>query len=394
MSKEPVSAHAATPDPSASVTGTDPVEATPIEATESCRYCWMCRHVCPVGHVTQRETLTPHGWALMIASVKRGTLQWNAETAAALYACADCGLCRAHCVTDQPLPEAIVSARAGVAAAGIAPPEAYALHESLRAWGSRYGARDRRVPQAQGDVGIFVSDTALHAAPHALDAARRLLDTVGVHAVPVAFGRSNGHVASALGFPDTAAALARAVLDDVDAAGCRTLLVLGAEDQYAFERLYRERLYHERLGLDWPADVAIVSVSTVLADAHANGRLAFHRLDEPPPYAYHDPCHAPRIAWNAAAPRALLRAVLGADPVELFWRGSRAHPCGAIGGLEVTQPLMAARLAEARLADAAASGARWLIADDPGCLQNLTRHRADGVEVRGFYELLAERLAS
>ena len=43
-----------------------------ILTTENCRYCLMCRHVCPVGHVTRLETLTPHGWGLTIASIRRG----------------------------------------------------------------------------------------------------------------------------------------------------------------------------------------------------------------------------------------------------------------------------------------------------------------------------------
>ena len=38
----------------------------PITTEQDCRFCWMCRHVCPVGHVTKRETLTPHAWALLI----------------------------------------------------------------------------------------------------------------------------------------------------------------------------------------------------------------------------------------------------------------------------------------------------------------------------------------
>ena len=83
-----------------------------VPTTENCRYCLMCRHVCPVGHVTHLETLTPHGWGLTIESVKRGLLTWNAETINVLYSCADCGACRANCVTDQPLPDAIASARA------------------------------------------------------------------------------------------------------------------------------------------------------------------------------------------------------------------------------------------------------------------------------------------
>jgi hypothetical protein len=74
----------------------------------------MCRHVCPVTRVTYNEATSPHGWALAIASVRRGLLDWNAETTDLLYQCADCGLCQSFCVTDQPLPDAIVAARAEV----------------------------------------------------------------------------------------------------------------------------------------------------------------------------------------------------------------------------------------------------------------------------------------
>ena len=70
--------------------------------TDGCRYCWMCRHVCPTGFITKRETHTPHGYALLIASATRGVSAWNAETVDALYHCADCGCCESHCATHQP----------------------------------------------------------------------------------------------------------------------------------------------------------------------------------------------------------------------------------------------------------------------------------------------------
>src|SRR5262245_26975030 len=98
----------------------------PVPTTENCRFCWMCRQACPVGHVSHRETYTPHAWALTIESVKRGQLEWNDESVSVLYACADCGLCQAHCATDQPLPDAIAQARAEVVAAGKAPAAVYA----------------------------------------------------------------------------------------------------------------------------------------------------------------------------------------------------------------------------------------------------------------------------
>jgi Fe-S oxidoreductase len=360
----------------------------PIEATHGCRYCWMCRHVCPVGHVTHRETHTPHAWALMIDAQSRGTLKWNDDSTNELYACADCGMCRTHCVTDQSLPEAIAEARASVARAGIAPKAVYALHEKLQKWGNPYQEGSSSKP-AKGEVGVFIGDAAAYLGPQVWEAAIKLLEAAGLKPVPVGVGRSNGVLASSLGFPDTATAHAKAVLSDVAAAGCRELLVLAPGDRYAFERLYRERL-----NIDWPAGVAVKEVTAVLADAAAAGRLKFRNRTDAPAYTYHDPCHGPRAGANFAAPRALLAAALGAKPaVDMFWREERAHPCGAIGGLEFTQPAIAARLADARLEDAASRGAKWVIADDPGCLNHL-RGRAGqgGLEVRGLYELLVEQL--
>jgi Fe-S oxidoreductase len=397
---------------------------TPLQTTEDCRYCWMCRHVCPVGHVTQRETLTPHGWALTIASVKRGALRWNEDSVGVLYACADCGLCRSHCVTDRPLPDAIAAARAEVASARLAPRVVYELEEKLRRWGNPYAPLSPRpsagvqavataatsavrsqdshrgaAPHADAparaehaEIGLFVGDAARHLAPRELEAAQKLLAAAGITPVLIGDGQSSGLLASSLGLPDTAAELGRAIINEVAAAGCRELLVLAPGDRYAFERLYSDRLH-----LAWPAGIAITEVTTVLAGALANGRLAFERRANgaAATYAYHDPCHAPRINRDGAAPRALLHAALGESRARnLFWREHRAHPCGAIGGLELTQPAIAAKLADARLADTTAAGASWLITDDPACAHHLRSRPQNGVTVLGLYELLADQLAS
>ena len=168
------------------------------------------------------------------------------------------------------------------------------------------------------------------------------------------------------------------------------MLVLSAADRWTIERVYPDRL-----GLAWPAGVVVKDLTTALFEAHQDGRLRFQPASgDVPPYAYHDPCHAPRIARDHATPRALLAAALGASSARpLFWREGRAHPCGAVGGLEFTHPAIAAELAAARIADARAAGAEWLVTDDAGCLEHLRATAGDAVPVRGFYELLAERLA-
>ncbi len=363
----------------------------PLQTTEDCRYCWMCRHVCPVGHVTQRETLTPHGWALTIASVKRGTLRWNEDSVGVLYACADCGLCRAHCVTDRPLPDAIAAARAEVASAQLAPRVVYELDEKFRQWANPYAAPvQRRKVAPTSDVGLFVGDAARYLAPRELDAARQLLAVIGITPTPIGDGQSSGLLASSLGLADTAAELGRALINEIVAAGCRELLVLTPGDRYAFERLYRDRLQ-----LAWPVGIKVTEVTTVLADAAANGRLTFTRRANAAAYAYHDPCHAPRLNRDGAAPRALLKAVLGESRARnLFWREHRAHPCGATGGLDYTQPAIAAKLADARLSDTTAAGASWLITEDPTCARHLRSRPQETVTVLGLYELLASQLAT
>jgi Fe-S oxidoreductase len=353
-----------------------------------CRFCWMCRHVCPVGHVTALETFTPHAWALLIDAVDRGVAQWNAETVGVLYACAECGMCRTHCKTDQPLPDAIAAARAGIVRAGAAPSTVGALDARLRQWANLY-EEAAPTPGASGPTALFAGDAAVYRQPGTVDAARALLAAAGATAAPIGVGRSTGLVASALGLHETAATLARAIVDEVRGSGCREVLVLGPGDRYAFTRVYRERL-----GVDWPAEVPVREVTDVLADAVAAGRLGFKQAAEAVPYTYYDPCHAPRIGRDGRAPRALLAAALGtASARDMFWRQDRSHPCGAVGGLEFTRPDIAGRLADARLADAAQAGARRLITEDPSCLHQLQGRKGAGIEVAGLFEVVRERIA-
>jgi Fe-S oxidoreductase len=360
--------------------------------TEGCRYCWMCRQACPVGHVTRRETLTPHGWGMLIASERRGVVSWTPEVTDAMYSCADCGLCQAHCATGQPLPDAIAAARASIVAAGAAPAAVTELHARLERWGNPYGevqplnAASRET--ATSEVALFAGDAAVAGGADTLTAALTLLASIGIHPAVVGDGQSNGHLASALGYPETARAQAADVVAEVVASKCREVLVLTPGDRFAFERLYGERL-----GVAWPADVAIREVTSVLAAALAEGRLALPAVAEAGrPWAYHDPCHTARVARDHDAPRALLRAALGANSERrLFWREGRAHPCGATGGLEFTQPAIAAQLAAARFRDAADAGASLLVTEDPSCLRHLRQSAPSGVDVLGLYEALTGR---
>jgi Fe-S oxidoreductase len=357
-----------------------------IATTEGCRYCLMCRHVCPVTRVTYNEATSPHGWALEIASVRRGLLDWNAETADLLYQCADCGLCQSFCATDQPLPQAIVAARAEVVAGGWAPVAVAEVEAALRRWGHPYGAAAEGPEETTpAETALFVGAAAWHRERDNLHAARRLLDRAGFAHGQAAVGRSSGYLAYTLGLRETAHMLARATVEEIRRIGARRLVVLSPEQAYTLRTLY------PLLGARLPEDVEVVELTVLLAALLDEGRLKLRPA--PLDLAYHDPCQTPRIGGRWRAPRRLLAAATTLPLREGFWREQRAANCGASGGLPWTQPRLAARMAQAALSDATATGAAYVVTDAPKCLAHL-RSAVDGqrVVVRGLYEVLAERL--
>jgi len=359
-----------------------------VEATENCRYCLMCRHTCPVGQATNLETLTPHGWGLLIASVERGLAVWNEETVHNLYQCADCGNCRAHCVTDQPLPDAIAAARATIVSQNLAPAIVYDLDNRLRQWGNPFVAESPAPVTDTGDVALFVGDDAHYLWPGAVAAAVQLLAAAGINPVLIGVGRNNGYLASSVGLKETAIMLAQTNMAELKATGAQRLLVLSPGDYDAFHRLYAERL-----GLAGP-DVPVMELVTFLAERLRAGQLAFQASESPLPFAYLDPTHAGRVGNERHAyPRELLGAVYGRGR-ELFLRADRSLPCGSTA-LQFTSPQLSQQLTQTRLHDAYHNGIQSLITEDPGTLHQLSLYAAAyGIQVQGLYELLAAQLVS
>lgn len=70
---------------------------------------------------------------------------------------------------------------------------------------------------------------------------------------------------------------------------------------------------------------------------------------------------------------------------EMLWRE---------GGLEFTNPALAAQMTRERLAEAAATGAQVLVTEDPAALASFTAQADDNsLAIEGWYELLAGAIA-
>ena len=87
---------------------------------DNCRFCWMCRHVCPVGLKTGKEINTPRAKGLLVSMEKRG-FEMEKDSAEAFYECMLCGSCSNDCATGFEPPVFIREARTWAAAAGLLP---------------------------------------------------------------------------------------------------------------------------------------------------------------------------------------------------------------------------------------------------------------------------------
>lgn len=119
------------------------------------------------------------------------------------------------------------------------------------------------------------------------------------------------------------------------------------------------------------AKFEVVHHATLLHDLIASGKLRPER-GLSAPIALHDACFVGRQSGQFEAPRATLRALPGAEIVELGRTRELAACCGGGGGAYFCQPPRAGESpAMLRVREALASGARSLAVECPFCLRLL-----------------------
>lgn len=70
---------------------------------DACRFCWMCRHVCPVAAVTGNEANTPRARGLVLSMDSRG-IPYDKEAIDIVFQCCLCSACTNNCATGYDPP--------------------------------------------------------------------------------------------------------------------------------------------------------------------------------------------------------------------------------------------------------------------------------------------------
>jgi glycolate oxidase iron-sulfur subunit len=109
---------------------------------------------------------------------------------------------------------------------------------------------------------------------------------------------------------------------------------------------------------------------------------------------YHDACHLAHAQRITKAPRDLVKAVAGANFVEL---PESDVCCGSAGSYNLTEPEMAARLQHRKVENILRTGAQVVVTSNPGCMLQIEaglKKAGAQIRVQHIADFLLERVSS
>ena len=150
---------------------------------ESCRFCWMCRHVCPIGNADGQERNNARARALMVSYVLRGTEKLE-DIADNIYECTLCGACTNNCKTGWDPKLFIQEVKSQIVLEGKTPAYIQQLLEKYMQKGTIFDEKVEKLYQkhSEGKVLLLAGQVAVYKDGKAVENALALLEKAGVKA--------------------------------------------------------------------------------------------------------------------------------------------------------------------------------------------------------------------
>ena len=354
---------------------------------DACRFCWMCRHVCPVGQQTGKEANNARAKGLLVSLVNRGTA-FDASIAAAMWECVLCGSCSNDCATGYEPPIFIREARTRAIVEGLAPKSVQSLCDMMFETGSMYRIDPAEKfaaiqPELQGlpekaDTLLYIGEVAAVKAPHIAKAVIQLLQTAGVpFTVLVNEPSSGAYLGDLIGFVEEVRGCASALTNAINASGANTVVVLDPLDARIMKHEYAE----------WNIcpQAQVVTATSYIAGLFETGKLSPRKLEITA--TFHDAGALSRDLDEVQPARDILTG-LGVTVKEMFLNRDLARSSG--GALfPCYDPETSVMLANGRWDDAARTGANLLVTEAPGSYTALSAAIPEGMQLVDVFELLA-----
>ncbi len=150
---------------------------------DNCRFCWMCRHVCPIGNATGLERNTARARAMGASLVARNATELK-EIAENIYECTLCGACTNNCMTGFDPKVFIQELKTEIVLSGVLPTYITAMLEKYAITSNVFGATACTcldgLYNTNSETALFVGQDALYKSPESVKNAVALLNKADI----------------------------------------------------------------------------------------------------------------------------------------------------------------------------------------------------------------------
>lgn len=355
------------------------------ETIDACRFCWMCRHVCPIGNATGQERNTARARALTLSLVERGAVELS-DVIDNVYECALCGGCTNNCVTGWDPVKFTKEVRLEAVQNDITPDYINRLLYNIEAFGNAYGMTkvpdeivnlELSLPTVAENLLYIGTDVRYKVPSYAVDAAA-VLTKAGISFTVLKDEPDSGATLDFLvGEADetrkTAEKCAKAI------GNYKKVIVLDPADAKMMKHEYKE------WGIS--PDTGIVTFTSLVSKLIEDGTLKVNKL--PVPATYQDSFALVRDLDEVEEPRIFLNACVDLREMllnrkELIWGGNTL--------MAEYLPDVMKLVAKDRWTNAGHVGAKLLVVASPSEYAALEAVKPDDMEIMSVPELILSAL--
>ena len=348
---------------------------------DSCRFCWMCHHICPIGNATGHERNTARARALGISLVNREAIDLG-EIMDNVYECATCGACVHDCVTGWDPVMFTKETRLQAALEDKLPPYINTLVDNCLEVGNAYGKTEmcKTLTEAianhagKTDTLLFLGSDARYVACKQGAKAIAVLDAAGVAFTTLADEPESGaQLDFLIGAAEETKEQMKKCAEVID--GYQTVVVYDPNDAKTIKQIWRE------YGVECNAE--IVTFTAFVAGLIRSGKLAAKQSGKT--VALQDPYQLSRDLEECEEAREIVSAYATLGELHL----NRAETVWA-GNILMAQymPEIIAKVAARRIFNATAVGAKTVVAVSPAEYTALKSVEQSDVEILSLEDLI------
>ncbi len=359
-----------------------PVKGIPADIAwyaYACSQCGYCVDECDQFYGRGWESQSPRGKWYWLREYLEGREKWDQFQTDAFIECTTCELCNTRCSAALPIESSWLEMRGKLiqqdkrmtvpafemtAAALDKEGDIWACYRKDRGSWFPSDLVAKHGPGVQSRNVYFAGCTASYVEQDIGLASVRLLDAAGVDFTYL------GDKETCCGTPvyvagqwDLFAETMQRNLAAIKATGADTVISSCPACDMMWRNIYPQ--WAKKLGIEY--GIKAKHYSEVIAERLRSGQFAFPANGHAKTtVTWHDSCHIGRVSGVYEPPRELIRAIPGANLVEMKHHHEQAHCCGSVITL-VKDPLVAHDVGGMRLQEAVDTGAEKVLALCPCC---------------------------